>query len=312
MWTKEAITATYDKPFMDLVFEAQTVLRENFTAGEVQMSQLLNIKTGGCAEDCGYCNQSVFAKTDLKAQKLLDRDSVMKAAQRAKDGGAQRFCMGAAWRDLKERDEEAVCNMIKDVKSLGLETCVTLGMLGQGQAEKLKEAGLDYYNHNLDTSLEYYKKVITTRTYDDRLETLERVREAGLNTCCGGIMGMGETKEDRVSFLHALAELPEAPNSIPINELIPVKGTKLSGSKRIDDIEFIRVIATARIMFPTSVVRLSAGRDDMSDTMQALCFMAGANSIFIGEELLTTANPGIDRDNALMAALNIKPMSNAA
>lgn len=311
-WTKETITALFDKPFMDLIFEAQGILRENFTAGEVQMSQLLSIKTGGCPEDCGYCSQSSHHETGLKAGKLMDKDSIMQAAQVAKDGGASRFCMGAAWRSLKERDVDTMCDIIHGVKSLGLETCVTLGMLEDGQAERLKAAGLDYYNHNLDTSREFYDRIITTRCYDDRLDTLEKVRTAGLKTCCGGIMGLGETRADRIAFLFELAQLPEAPQSIPINALVPVKGTKTESAPKIDDLEFIRIIAAARIMFPRSMVRLSAGRDTMSDTMQALCFLAGANSIFVGEELLTTPNPGENRDNALFAALGLQPMNKVA
>lgn len=311
-WTKETITALFDKPFMDLIFEAQGILRENFTAGEVQMSQLLSIKTGGCPEDCGYCSQSSHHETGLKAGKLMDKDSIMQAAQVAKDGGASRFCMGAAWRSLKERDVDTMCDIIHGVKSLGLETCVTLGMLEDGQAERLKAAGLDYYNHNLDTSREFYDRIITTRCYDDRLDTLEKVRTAGLKTCCGGIMGLGETRADRIAFLFELAQLPEAPQSIPINALVPVKGTKTENAPKIDDLEFIRIIAAARIMFPRSMVRLSAGRDTMSDTMQALCFLAGANSIFVGEELLTTPNPGENRDNALFAALGLQPMNKVA
>lgn len=312
IWTRDTIQALFDKPFLDLVFEAQGVLRDHFTAGEVQMSQLLSIKTGGCPEDCGYCSQSVHAESGLKANKLMDKDAIMHTAQAAKDGGASRFCMGAAWRSLKERDVDVMCDIISGVKGLGLETCVTLGMLEDGQAERLKDAGLDYYNHNLDTSREFYDKIITTRCYEDRLDTLDKVRGAGLKTCCGGIMGLGETRDDRIGFLLELAQLPEAPESIPINVLVPVKGTKTERAPRIDDLEFIRVIATARIMFPTSVVRLSAGRDTMSDTMQALCFLAGANSIFVGEELLTTPNPGENRDNALFAALGLRGMGKAA
>lgn len=306
IWTKDAIAELYDTPFLDLVHKAQSVLRENFTAGDIQKSQLLNIKTGGCAEDCGYCSQSVHSATGLKAGKLMDKDSVVKAAKAAKDGGAERFCMGAAWRDLKERDEDAICELIAGVKALGLETCVTLGMLKDGQAEKLRDAGLDYYNHNLDTSPEYYSAVITTRTYADRLDTLEKIRGAGLKTCCGGIMGLGETKEDRISFLHALAQLPEAPESIPINALVPVAGTKLASAAALPPLEFVRVIACARIMFPKSRVRLSAGREQMSDETQALCFLAGANSVFVGDELLTTPNPGENRDSTLFKALGLE------
>ncbi len=312
MWTYETVNDLFDKPFMDLVFEAQSVLRQNFTAGEVQMSQLLSIKTGGCAEDCGYCSQSAFSETGLKANKLMNKDEIMAAAQKAKDGGAQRFCMGAAWRSLKERDVDPLCEIIESVKGLGLETCVTLGMLEDGQASRLKDAGLDYYNHNLDTSREFYGKVITTRTYEDRLDTLAKIRDAGLKTCCGGIVGMGESRADRVNFLLELAKLPEVPESIPVNALVPVKGTRMADTKKLDDLEFIRVIAAARIMFPHSVVRLSAGREAMSETMQALCFMAGANSIFIGDELLTTPNPGEVRDSDLIAKLNLKPMREAA
>lgn len=309
VWTRDAIAALFDQPFNDLLFQAHTVLRAHFAPNAVQTSQLLSIKTGGCAENCGYCSQSAAFETGVEASKLLDRVTVMAEATAAKAGGATRFCMGAAWRSLKDRDVERVSALIADVKGLGLETCVTLGMLEDGQAEKLKEAGLDYYNHNLDTSPEYYNEVVTTRTYDERLDTLAKVREAGLKTCCGAIVGMGEGRSDRVGFLLALADLPEPPESLPINALVPVDGTPLGGSQPIDPIEFVRTIAAARIVFPTTMVRLSAGRETMSKELQALCFFAGANSIFVGSKLLTTPNPDEDDDAALFADLGLKAMT---
>ncbi|MGD2132373.1 MAG: biotin synthase BioB [Maricaulaceae bacterium] len=308
-WSKEDIAALFERPFADLILEAQTVLRENWAANAVQTCQLLSIKTGGCPEDCGYCSQSAHFDTGVPASKLLDRDVVLAEAKAAKDGGATRFCMGAAWRGLKDRDMDKVCDLISEVKAIGLETCVTLGMLEDGQAEKLKTAGLDYYNHNLDTSPEHYAKVVTTRTYEDRLDTLEKVREAGLKTCCGGILGLGESREDRVSFIHAMASLPAPPESVPINGLMRVPGTPLAGSDPVDPLEFVRTIAVARIVFPTSMVRLSAGRESMSRELQALCFLAGANSIFVGSKLLTTPNPEKDDDAALFAALGLKAMT---
>jgi biotin synthase len=308
-WTRAEIQALFDLSFADLIFRAQTIHRQTFDANEVQMSTLLSIKTGGCPEDCGYCSQSAHFETGLKATKLMDVASVVESAKRAKEGGASRFCMGAAWRSPKDRDMDAVCNMVAEVKSMGLETCMTLGMLTPGQAARLKTAGLDYYNHNIDTSPEYYGKVIGTRTMEDRLDTLANVRDAGINVCCGGIVGMGESEDDRVGMLATLANLPAHPESVPINALMKVKGTRLEESSPIDGLDFVRTIAVARIVMPKSVVRLSAGRENMSDELQALCFLAGANSIFIGEKLLTTANPKKDKDDALWAKLGVKPMA---
>ncbi len=313
-WTRDEIAELFDLPFLDLVARAHDVHVRHHPENEVQLSTLLSIKTGGCAEDCGYCSQSASADSGLKAEKLMDADAVVAAAQEAKDAGSGRFCMGAAWREPKERDMPALLDMVARVKALGLETCMTLGMLEGDQAQRLADAGLDYYNHNIDTSPENYGNVITTRTFQDRLDTLERVRNAGMNVCCGGIMGMGETRTDRVGFLHALATLPEHPGSVPINALVPIEGTVLGDmlkdvpSARIDDIEFVRTVAVARIIMPESMVRLSAGRESMSDSTQALCFMAGANSIFTGDKLLTTGNAGDSRDVALFAKLGIVPM----
>ena len=307
-WTLDEVEALFELPFTELVFRAAEVHRRWFDPAEVQLSQLLSVKTGGCAENCGYCSQSSHFDTGLKASKLMDTDSVVAEAARAKAGGAQRFCMGAAWRDLKDRDVPKVAEMIAGVKALGLETCATLGMLSADQARALRDAGLDYYNHNLDTSPEYYDKVVTTRTYQERLDTLEHVRAAGMSTCCGGIVGMGETRRDRAGLLHALATLPAHPDSLPINDLMPVAGTPLGGSEPVDGLEFVRTVAVARIVCPKSVVRLSAGREHMSREQQALCFLAGANSIFIGAKLLTTANPGEDEDTALLADLGMRPM----
>jgi biotin synthase len=305
-WTRAEIRALFALPFPDLLYRAQTVHRANFDPLEVQVSTLLSIKTGGCPEDCAYCPQSAKYDTGVKAGKLIDIDTVLREAKAAKDAGASRFCMGAAWREPKGRDLDKVCAMIEGVRALGMETCVTLGMLDATQARRLKEAGLDYYNHNLDTSPEFYGEIITTRTYRDRLETLSHVREAGINVCCGGIVGMGEGAEDRVGMIHALATLPQHPESVPINLLVQVEGTPLSvGEAKIDAIEFVRTIAVARIVMPRSLVRLSAGREDMSDEMQALCFLAGANSIFYGPKLLTTPNPAADRDMALLARLGL-------
>lgn len=306
-WTREEIHALFDRPFLDLVYEAQTIHRQHHAANTVQLSQLLSIKTGGCAEDCAYCPQSAkFAKeTGLKADKLMDVDVVLEQARAAKEAGASRFCMGAAWTRPKDRDIEAISQMIEGVKDLGLEACVTLGMLEAHQAQKLKEAGLDYYNHNIDTSPEHYKEIISTRSFDDRLETLANVREAGINVCSGGIVGLGETREDRVGMLHALATLPEHPQSVPINRLVQVKGTPLYGQDELESLEFVRTIAVARILMPKSVVRLSAGRETMSDELQALCFMAGASSIFYGEKLLTTPNPAENRDTDLLKKLGM-------
>ena len=284
VWTREDAEKLFALPFADLVFKAQSVHREHFSANEVQASRLLSIKTGGCQEDCGYCSQSAHFKTGLKASKLLQKETVLAAAKRAKSEGASRFCMGAAWRSPKDRDMAALCEMVGEVKSLGLETCMTLGMLDDDQASALHDAGLDYYNHNIDTSPEYYDKVISTRTFQDRIDTLSRVRQSGMKVCCGGIVGMGEQAEDRVGFLLALANMSPPPESVPINALVGIEGTPLGDSPALPAIEFARVIAAARIMMPASFVRLSAGREQMSDEAQALCLLAGANSVFVGDE----------------------------
>ncbi|MGE5566413.1 MAG: biotin synthase BioB [Parcubacteria group bacterium] len=310
-WTLEEVEALFELPFTELVFRAAEIHRRWFDPAEVQLSQLLSVKTGGCAENCGYCSQSSHFDTGLKASKLMDPDAVVQAAAEAKAGGAQRFCMGAAWRDLKDRDLPKVAEMISGVKALGMETCATLGMLTADQAKALREAGLDYYNHNLDTSPEYYGQVVTTRTYQDRLDTLEHVRAAGMSTCCGGIVGMGETRRDRAGLLHALATLPAHPDSLPVNDLMPVKGTPLGDSDPVDGLEFVRTIAVARIVCPKSMVRLSAGREHMSREQQALCFLAGANSIFIGGKLLTTANPEQSEDEKLLADLGMRAMGSS-
>jgi biotin synthase len=307
-WTREDVRALFDLPFPELMFRAQSVHRENFDPAEVQISTLLSIKTGGCPEDCAYCPQSAKYDTGVHAEKLMALDAVLAEARAAKDSGASRFCMGAAWRSPKDRDLDQVCAMVEGVKALGLETCATLGMLTGGQAQRLKESGLDYYNHNLDTSPEFYGEVITTRTYQDRLETLDHVREAGIHVCCGGIVGMGETRAYRVGRIATLASLPVHPESVPINMLVKVAGTPLAAEGALDGIEFVRTIAVARITMPRSVVRLSAGREDMSEETQALCFLAGANSIFYGPKLLTTPNPGRDRDRELMDRLGMQPM----
>ncbi|MFT4184041.1 MAG: biotin synthase BioB [Rhizobium sp.] len=299
----------YNLSFNDLLFRAQQVHRQNFDPNAIQMSRLLSIKTGGCAEDCGYCSQSAHYPTGLKASKLMEVERVLAEAQRAREGGATRYCMGAAWRNPKERDMEALVAMVEGVKALGMETCMTLGMLTPEQSGKLADAGLDYYNHNIDTSERYYSEIITTRTFEDRLETLANVRDAGIKVCAGGILGMGETVEDRISMLVTLANLPAPPESVPINMLIPIPGSKLADAAAIDPIEFVRTIALARILMPGSYVRLSAGRTDMSDEMQALCFFAGANSIFVGETLLTADNPGEDHDAALFRRLGLQPMA---
>ncbi|WP_066717789.1 biotin synthase BioB [Sphingomonas pituitosa] len=314
-WTRDEIAALFDLPFTELVFRAAEVHRANHPANQVQRSTLLSIKTGGCPEDCGYCSQSVHADSGLKATKLMDPRAVLQAAAQAKDHGSTRFCMGAAWRNPKDRDMPAIVEMVKGVRAMGMETCMTLGMLTDGQAKTLADAGLDYYNHNIDTSPERYGEVITTRSFEERLETLEHVREAGINVCCGGIVGMGETRGDRVGFIHALATLPVHPGSVPVNALVPVKGTVLGDMladtplAKIDDIEFVRTVAVARITMPGSMVRLSAGRESMSDATQALCFLAGANSIFTGDKLLTAGNAGDDKDAALFARLGITPMA---
>jgi biotin synthase len=307
-WTRDEVRALFDLPFPELMFRAQTVHRQNFDPAEVQISTLLSIKTGGCPEDCAYCPQSARYDTGVRAEKLMALDAVLAEARAAKSAGASRFCMGAAWREPKDRDLDSVCAMVEGVKALGLETCATLGMLTAPQARRLKDAGLDYYNHNLDTSPEFYDHIITTRTYRDRLETLDHVREAGIHVCCGGIVGMGETREDRIGMIATLASLPAHPESVPINMLVKVAGTPLAGEGVLDPIEFVRTIAAARIAMPRSVVRLSAGREDMSEETQALCFLAGANSIFHGPKLLTTPNPGCDRDRALMDKLGMLPM----
>jgi biotin synthase len=307
-WTRAEVRALFDLPFPDLMFRAQTVHRANFEPTEVQISTLLSIKTGGCPEDCAYCPQSAKYETGVKAEKLMALDAVLAEARAARASGASRFCMGAAWREPKERDIDAVCAMVEGVKALGLETCATLGMLTADQAQRLKTSGLDYYNHNLDTSPEFYDQIITTRVYQDRLETLTRVRDAGIHVCCGGIVGMGEGREDRVGMIATLASLPEHPESVPINMLVKVAGTPLAEQQALDPLEFVRTIAVARITMPRSVVRLSAGREDMSEETQALCFLAGANSIFYGPKLLTTPNPGRDRDRELMDKLGMAPM----
>jgi biotin synthase len=311
-WTLEEVEALFARPFMELVYDAATVHRTWFDPSEVQKSQLLSIKTGGCAENCGYCSQSASFKTGLKAEKLMETSTVLAEAMAAKAGGASRFCMGAAWRELKDRDTPKLAAMIAGVKALGLETCATLGMLTADQARQLKAAGLDYYNHNLDTGPEYYADVVTTRTYQDRLYTLEHVRDAGMSTCCGGIVGMGEARRDRAGLLHALATLPVHPDSLPVNALVPVTGTPLGDRVKkegeIDPIEFVRTVAVARIVCPKAMVRLSAGRETMSPEMQALCFLAGANSIFVGGKLLTTPNPEQDEDARLFALLDLRPL----
>ncbi|WP_033057191.1 biotin synthase BioB [Sinorhizobium arboris] len=307
-WVLAEAVKIYNLPFNDLVFRAQSVHRAHFDPNAVQMSRLLSIKTGGCAEDCGYCSQSAHYPTGLKASKLMEVERVVAEAEKAKEGGATRYCMGAAWRSPKERDMATIVAMVEGVKALGMETCMTLGMLTPAQSERLAHAGLDYYNHNIDTSERFYSEVITTRTFADRLETLANVREAGIKVCAGGILGMGETVDDRISMLVTLANLPTAPESVPINMLIPIPGSKLAGAPPVDPIDFVRTIALARILMPQSHVRLSAGRTGMSDEMQALCFFAGANSIFVGETLLTADNPGEDHDAALFRRLGLKPM----
>jgi biotin synthase len=307
-WTRADVRALFDLPFPELMFRAQSIHRANFDPAEVQISTLLSIKTGGCPEDCAYCPQSAKYDTGVKAEKLMPLDAVLAEARVAKRAGASRFCMGAAWRSPKDRDVEQVCAMIEGVKEIGLETCATLGMLSADQARRLKTSGLDYYNHNLDTSPEFYDHIITTRTYQDRLDTLDHVRCAGIHVCCGGIVGMGEGRDDRAGMIATLASLPEHPESVPINMLVRVEGTPLAGEQKFDPLEFVRTIAVARITMPRSVVRLSAGREDMSEETQALCFLAGANSIFYGPKLLTTPNPGRDRDRELMERLGLTAM----
>ena len=307
-WTRAEALALYGLPFMDLLFRAHTVHRQNFDANAVQMSRLLSIKTGGCAEDCGYCSQSAHHESGLKASKLMEVQRVIEEAKKAKAAGATRYCMGAAWRSPKARDMDAVVAMVEGVKALGMETCMTLGMLSDDDIGRLSSAGLDYYNHNVDTSESYYPQVITTRTYADRLDTLARVRDSGMKVCSGGIVGMGESSQDRADMLATLANLEEHPESVPINMLIAIPGTPLENAEKIDAIDFVRTIAVARLMMPKSFVRLSAGRTAMSDETQALCFFAGANSIFVGDTLLTAGNPGEDLDSRLFAKLGLKPL----
>jgi len=313
-WTRAEIAALFDLPFDELVYQAQTVHRAYHAVGQIQLCTLLSIKTGGCPEDCGYCSQSVKADSGVEATKLMDVQAVLQKAAQAADAGSRRFCMGAAWRNPKDRDMPAIVQIVQGVRAMGMETCMTLGMLTPSQADMLADAGLDYYNHNIDTSPERYNEIITTRTMDDRLDTLAEVRRAGINVCSGGIVGLGETRADRVGFIHTLATLPQHPESVPVNALVPVKGTVLGDMladtplAKIDDIEFVRTIAVARITMPMSMVRLSAGRESMSEATQALCFMAGANSIFTGDKLLTAANAGDDKDAAMLAKLGLKPM----
>jgi biotin synthase len=314
-WTRAEIAALFELPFTELVYRAAEVHRASFDPAEVQLSTLLSIKTGGCAEDCSYCSQSASAAAGVPATKLMEVQAVLQSAAQAKDRGSSRFCMGAAWRNPKDRDMPAIIAMVQGVRAMGLETCMTLGMLAPHQAEMLAEAGLDYYNHNIDTSPEHYAEVISTRTMDDRLDTLAQVRRAGINVCSGGIVGMGETRADRVGFIHTLASLPAHPESVPINALVPVKGTVLGDMladtplAKIDDVEFVRTVAVARITMPASMVRLSAGRESMSEMTQAMCFLAGANSIFTGDKLLTAPNAGDDNDAAMFARLGLKAMA---
>ncbi len=305
MWEAHQIRALYDSPFLDLIFQAQKTHRENFPGNKLQISTLLSIKTGACPEDCAYCPQSGHYNTGLKKEKLMCLDDVITHAKAAKANGASRFCMGAAWKSPTDKDVQKVNEMIRAVKDLGLETCATLGMLTPEQAQCMKDEGLDYYNHNLDTSPEFYEKIITTRTYQDRLDTLKNVREAGIKVCCGGILGMGETREDRILFLQELANLPTPPESVPINKLIAIPGTPLGDAAPVDGLEFVRTIAVARILMPTSFIRLSAGREGMSEELQALCFLAGANSVFFGDKLLTAKNPEMIKDQELFQKLGM-------
>ncbi|ENU92412.1 biotin synthase BioB [Acinetobacter vivianii] len=304
-WTRDEIQALYDQPFLDLVFKAQSVHRQHFQANSIQVSTLLSIKTGKCPEDCKYCSQSAHYDSKLEAEKRIAVDKVIREAQSAKESGSSRFCMGAAWRNPHERDMPYVLEMVREVKALGLETCMTLGMLNQSQAERLKDAGLDYYNHNLDTSREYYSHIISTRTFDDRLDTLDHVRQAGMKVCSGGIVGLGESRNDRIGLLHELATMPVHPESVPINMLVPIEGTPLADVEKLDVTEWIRTIAVARIIMPHSYIRLSAGRESLSDSDQALAFMAGANSLFSGDKLLTTPNAGEGKDQILFAKLGL-------
>ncbi len=304
-WRVADVIALYDLPFNDLLFRAQQTHREHFDPNAIQLSTLLSIKTGGCEEDCGYCSQSSHHETGLKAEKLMDVEAVLDAARVAKQNGASRFCMGAAWRSPKDRHIEPLAEMIRGVKALGLETCMTLGMLDEGQAHALSDAGLDYYNHNLDTSPEFYGQVISTRTYQDRLDTLDNVRDAGINVCCGGIIGMGESRRERAGLIAQLANLNPYPESVPINNLVAIKGTPLEGTAPLDPLEFVRTIAVARITMPKAVVRLSAGREQLDEGLQTLCFVAGANSMFYGDQLLTTSNPQAEADRKLLARLGM-------
>ena len=308
-WTRDEVKALFALPFSELIFRAQSLHRKYFRANEVQISTLLSVKTGGCPEDCAYCPQSAHYDTSVKAEKLMALPAVLQAAKAAKESGASRFCMGAAWREPKDKDLDKICAMVEGVKSLGMETCATLGMLTAEQASRLKRSGLDYYNHNLDTSPEFYGDIISTRTYEDRLNTLAHVRQAGIHVCCGGIVGMGEGEDDRAGLIAALASLPVHPESVPINALMRVEGTPLEDAAPLDPLYFVRTIAVARITMPKSMVRLSAGREDMSDEAQALAFLAGANSIFYGPRLLTTPNPSESRDRALFARLGLVPMT---
>ena len=305
-WSVAEVQALFDMPFMDLMYRAQQVHREHFTAGQVQRSTLLSIKTGGCSEDCGYCSQSARYDTGLERERLMPVEEVLEHARAAKAKGSSRFCMGAAWRGPKDKDLVPVLEMVREVKKLGLETCVTLGMLGEGQAAQLAEAGLDYYNHNVDTAPEFYAEVITTHTLQDRLDTLDKVRGAGINVCSGGIIGLGETQTGRAGLIAQLANMNPPPESVPINNLVQIPGTPLADGSKLDPFEFVRTVAAARITMPTSFVRLSAGRQEMNDELQALCFMAGANSIFYGERLLTTDNPGADHDEQLFVRLGLQ------
>lgn len=308
-WTIDEIEALFDLPLTDLLFRAQTVHRQHFDPNEIQLSTLLSIKTGGCSEDCGYCSQSARHDTNLASQPLMALDEVISAASQAKAAGATRFCMGAAWRGPKSKDLEAVTEMVLAVKALGLETCVTLGMLKEGQAERLKEAGLDYYNHNLDTAPEYYGNVVGSHTYADRLDTLKKVRDAGINVCCGGIVGMGEERRHRAGLIAQLANMDPQPESVPINQLVQIEGVPLHGAPSLDPFEFVRIVAVARLTMPKSYVRLSAGRQELGEGIQVLCFLAGANSIFYGDTLLTTENPEKSSDQALLARIGMKPQA---
>ncbi|MEZ5457313.1 MAG: biotin synthase BioB [Lysobacteraceae bacterium] len=311
-WSREEILALFNLPFNELMFQATSVHRATFDPNEVQISTLLSVKTGGCPEDCGYCPQAQRYQTGVQAEKLMPLEAVLEKARAAKAAGASRFCMGAAWRAPKDRDIDKISEMVREVNALGLETCATLGMLTESQAQSLKDAGLAYYNHNLDTAPEFYDAVIRTREYQDRLDTLEKIRKVGMKTCCGGIVGMGETREQRAGMLQVLANLPQHPESVPINQLVQVEGTPLHGTPKLDPLEFVRTIAVARLTMPKSMVRLSAGREEMSDEVQALCFLAGANSIFYGEKLLTTCNPAAERDQALFEKLGLRPMPHVA